>query len=178
MTDAPKTAGLGEVAPRALPVAAIDPDDVILLVPGTSPEDAERAAQLATLALQAVLWPNEIPDPMPPPMYAVGLALAGRIVQAEGAAGQIVSESIGSYTYRLATPEQGAAVFGFTEAELDVLRPWLGRSGAYQLDVGAAPTGWPLGWWQGDYDNWVAWLDAQSIPTPSDPAALSGWAKP
>lgn len=145
------------VAPRALPPPAIDPDDLIALIPGLSPEDAERYCSLATLAVQAAIWPNELPPaPLPPPLYATVLTVAARLAgSAAPGVGQVVSESIGSYSYHLANPPTLDAALGLTDSELDALEPWMARKTLFQLDVaGSSPYGWPVDWWQRDYDNW------------------------
>jgi hypothetical protein len=121
--------------PRTLPDPILDPTDVIALVPGTSIEDATRCAQLATLALEAVLYPDAIPaPPIPPPMYAVTLALAGRLVNAD----KPVSESLGAYSYRDPAPVAPTAL-GWTEQELVVLEPWLPIGGVVNAYVGPEP---------------------------------------
>ena len=139
------------IVPTALPAAAIDPADVQAVLPGLTIEQATLAAQLATAAVQAVLWPNTIPDPPPPPVYAVLLAAAVRFGRAleQGAALPVVSESIGSYSYRLATPATMDGAFGLTDAELAALDPWTARSGACTLDTWPRPAWpWPTDWWQ------------------------------
>jgi hypothetical protein len=142
---------------RSLPPPVIDPDDVAALVPGLSPEDAELYASLATLALEAVCWPNSVPDPLPPPVQAAGLAISVRLARAgesgTGAGMPVVSESIGSYTYRLATPETLDAALALTEGELDLLRPWLGQARVYDVSVAGWGSWLPLDWWQRDLDH-------------------------
>lgn len=167
-------------APRALPPPAIDPEDLIALVPGTSPEDAARYCSLATLAVEAAIWPNTLPDPLPPPLHAATLAIAGRFARSGTAGGQpaVVSESIGSYTYRLAEPLSADAALYLLDAELELLGPWLpeGKRSAFELHLGGAMVPWPVDWWQRNLDNREAAVDA-ALLGPSDPAALSGWAK-
>jgi hypothetical protein len=143
---------------RALPPPLVDPSDVERLVPGISPDEAELYASLATLALQAAAWPRELPEPLPLPVQLVGLSVAVRLARAGEAGGgvglPVVSESIGAYTYRLAEPDTLDAALALSEAELELLRPWLGHERVY--DVSIAPWrrfGWPPDWWQRDLDR-------------------------
>ena len=141
--------------PRSLPAPVIDPSDLQRIVPSLSPEDAELYCSLATLALQAAFWPNPIPEPPPPPVQAVGLGVATRLAYAGESAGEggaVVSESIGAYTYRLASPGSLDSALRLTDDELDVLRPWLGQSSVYDVRTGLSALGWPLDWWQRNYD--------------------------
>lgn len=153
-TPAGRTAGV-----RSLPEPAIDPADVIALVPGTSPEDAYRYASLATLAVTAAVYPTVLPVPLPAPAYAVTLAVAGRFARSGGPGAPVVSESIGAYTYRLATPVAADEAFGLTDAELAALSPW-GPRKVYDVSVAGGRAGWPVDWWQRDLDDELAAADA------------------
>jgi hypothetical protein len=147
----------GVVTTTALPAPAIDPADVIALVPGTSPEDAARYASLATLAVQAAIWPNELPPaPMPAPLYAVTLMIAGRFARSGGGGAAVVSESIGGYTYRLATPTEGG--LALLADELDALGPWA-PSGAYDVSTYPSSAPLPYDYFQRDLDNELARQD-------------------
>jgi hypothetical protein len=145
----------GDVEPRTLPPPAIDPGDLQAIFPSLTPEDASLYASLATLALQAVCWPNALPAPLPPPLNAVGLAMATRLAAsletAQTGAGQVVSESIGAYTYRLASPVTVDAALQLTEAERKLIRPWLGQASVYDVALGTAYV-WPPDWWARNYD--------------------------
>lgn len=162
---------------RALPAPAIDACDVERLFPELDPGDAERAVVLATLAVQAALWPNELPDaPLPAPLQAVMLTVAARIAASSSTGSQeVVSESIGAYSYRR---ETGAVATGgllwLTEDELAALAPWSGHKAVYELDVAARALGWPVEWWQRDLDDVQAYWDASTFPGGSDPNWLSG----
>lgn len=146
-----------EAAVRSLPAPVIDPEDVRALVPGLSLEDATLYASLATLALEAALWPGSIPAaPLPSPLDLAGLSIATRLASAGAASGSgatVVSESIGSYTYRLATPLPLDVALAFTDAERKLLAPWLGQTRVYDVSVSGATFGWPADWWQRDYDR-------------------------
>lgn len=93
---------------------------------------------------------------MPPPIHAVGLALAARFSGAAlTKAGAVTSETIGSYSYRLASPltfDNVVLVLGDLAAELD---PWSTRhQTTYTLDTSpAVATVWPADWWQRDLDR-------------------------
>jgi hypothetical protein len=143
-------------APRALPDPAIDPADVQAILPDLTLEQATLAAQLATVAVSAVLYPTPIPTPTPEPIYAVLLAAATRagIAILQGSALPVVSESLGSYSYRLATPQSLGGVFGLTDEELGWLEPWTARDTAYDIDVApwAGPP-WPFDWWQSNLEQ-------------------------
>ena len=112
------------------------------------------AAQLATAAVQAAIWPHEIPSPTPEPIYAVLLSASVRFGTAlmQGNALPVVSESLGSYSYRLATPSTMAGAFGLTSSEVDALGPW-GPSSAYDFSVAGRGASWPVDWWQRNLDN-------------------------
>jgi hypothetical protein len=142
----------------------IDPADVQAVVPGITMEEATQAASLATLALQAAVWPNSLPDPLPPPMYQAGLSCAARIARSGDPSGQVVSESLGAYSYRVAGTVPSDVALYLTEAELELLQPWLGQQGVYDIDVsgaGAAP--WSYEWFQRNLDNVLAALDAGEL---------------
>jgi hypothetical protein len=148
---------------RALPTPAIDACDLQAAVPGLDPDAAARAVVLATLAVEAAIWPNELPaPPLPPPLQAVLLTVSARLAGSSGVAGtQIVSESIGAYSYRLSGPPTLDTALGLTDAELDALEPWMSHQRVYELSVVGAPLAWPVNWWQCDYDNLVAYVDEQ-----------------
>lgn len=153
----------GSVSTRALPPPAIDPGAVISLVPGTSPEDAARCASLATLAVQAALHPNELPPaPMPAPLYAATLAIAGRFVTSGAGGSPVVSESLGSYTWRRATPAL-ADLLELSGGELKALAPWSGKSSVYDVSIAGGGGTFPYDWFQRDLDNVLAAADALEL---------------
>jgi hypothetical protein len=125
-----------------------------MLVPGLDADQARQAAQLATLMLQAALYPRELPDPLPVPLYAVALMAAGRLARAGDPAGSVVSESLGAYSYRLNLPTPLDQALMFTDDELGLLRPWLGHASAYDVRTPTATAfPWPIDWWQRDLDE-------------------------
>jgi hypothetical protein len=159
-TSSPKG---GSVSTRALPPAAIDPGDVIALVPGTSPEDAVRCASLATLAVSAAIYPNELPPaPLPAPLHAATLAIAGRFASSGAGGSPVVSESLGSYTWRRATPAL-ADLLELSGGELKALAPWSGKATVYDVSIAGAPSTWPYDWFQRDLDNVLAASDALEL---------------
>jgi hypothetical protein len=138
----------------SLPAPAIPPEDVQAVLPALTLEQATLAAQLATVAVEAALYPNPIPSPTPEPVYAVLLRSSVRFGLAiqQGTALPVVGESLGSYSYRLAQPASLTGL-GLTEEELDLLGPWApGRATAFELVLGGS-TVWPLDWWQANVDN-------------------------
>jgi hypothetical protein len=143
-----------DVEPRALPSPAIPPEDVQAILPSLTLEQATLAAQLATVAVEAALWPAAIPQPPPAPVYGVLLSVSVRFGQAilQGATLPIVSESLGSYSYRLATPASLPSAFGLTDAELEALQPWSSH-GVYDVSIAGGAEPWPVDWWQRDVDN-------------------------
>jgi hypothetical protein len=167
----------GSAQPRALPPPALDVCELERLFPGLDAAEAQRAVLLGTLAVAAALWPNELPaPPLPVPVTAVLLSVSARIMHA-GTAGQaeVVSESLGAYSYRRETSGTESGLLWLNDAELEALEPWRGgRKGAYELDVACSALGWPIDWWQRDYDDLSAYWDAQTFPGGSDPEALSG----
>ena len=89
-------------------------------------------------------------------MHAVGLALAARFAGAAlTKAGAVVGETIGSYSYRLASPltfDNVVLVLGDLAAQLDPWAPMHTR--VYDLDNSPWPSApWPADWWQRDLDN-------------------------
>jgi hypothetical protein len=138
---------------RALPDPLVDPADVALLAPEATAEQCEQAAQLATLMLQAALYPGEPPDPLPPPMYQATLMAAGRLARAGDPSGQVVSESLGAYSYRLQLPMPADQALAFTDYELGLLEPWLARTTAYDVRTPTAMPDWPYDWFQRNLDN-------------------------
>jgi hypothetical protein len=144
---------------RTLPAPAIDPADVLAVMPSLTIEQATLAAQLATVAVGAVLWPEPIPPtPTPEPVYAVLLSSAVRFgtAIAQGTALPVVSESIGSYSYRVAQPATLPTAFGLTAGELEALEPWTSHDTAYDVSTAGAlgsPLVVPVDWWQRNLDN-------------------------
>lgn len=138
-----------------LPPPAVDPELVQAINPELSDEQATLAAQLATASVLAVIYPNEIPDPQPAPVSAVLLSVATRygIAIAQGTASPVVSESIGSYSYRLATPQTLGGAFGLTEDELATLQPWGSGGGVYELSLVGDTEPWPPDWWQRNLED-------------------------
>jgi hypothetical protein len=123
---------------------------------GLEADEAVRVSALVQLTITAYIWPNTVPDPVPPPMHAVGLALSARFAGAElTKAGSIVGETVGSYSYRLASPLTFDNVVTVLGDLADALAPWAPRhTGVYTLDVSPSELGaWPVDWWQRDLDR-------------------------
>jgi hypothetical protein len=147
-------------SPRTLPPPAIDPEDIRAIIPGISPDDAATYASLATLAVEATIWPNVLPvAPLPPPLHAATLGIACRFARVGGTVETVVSETIGGYTYRLADPMTAEGAFALTDFELDAIEPWMSQKSALSLHVGSSLVSWPIDWWQRDLDNPVKALD-------------------
>jgi hypothetical protein len=146
-----------------LPAPAIDPADVQALLPSLTIEQATLAAQLATVAVSAALWPTPIPDPTPEPVYAALLSASLRFGVAieQGTAQPVVGESVGAYSYRLAAPASLASAFGLNEWEMEQLAPWVPTSQAFELDVGGRIS-WPADWWQSNFDNVLKAADREA----------------
>ena len=143
-------------APPSSPVI-VPPDELVTLL-GLTPEEADRVSGLVQITIEAYVWPGVIPDPVPPPVHAVGLALAARF---SGAAltkgGAVLGETVGSYSYRLASPLTFDSVVLVLGELADALAPWAPRhSGAYTLDTAGGFGTWPVDWWQRDLDNLTA----------------------
>lgn len=135
----------------------VDPAELEELL-GLTTEEAARVSQLVQITVEAYCWPNVIEDPIPPPVHAVGLALAARFAGAElTKAGAIVGETIGSYSYRLASPLTFDNVVSVLGDLADALAPWAPRhSSVYDLDTSGGLADWPVDWWQRDLDNLYA----------------------
>ena len=141
----------------SLPAPAIDPADVQAILPEPDTEQAKLAAQLATAAVEAVIWPNPIPDPAPPPIYAV---LLGRAACASGRRScratrcRSSRESIGSYSYRLAHRRPWPGAFGLTaSSSTSSSRGSRAAAAPTTLPSAAALADWPADWWQRNLDN-------------------------
>ena len=150
-------------------VAAGQPPGTELLPDDLPPEQVAEIIGLARLALNAALYPCELPaDPLPAPLELALAIVANRIYaaspEAGGATGQVVSESIGAYSYRYAAPEtlDTAALVGGTVAKL--IQPWNCKPGVYDISVAGSRAGWPVDWWQQDLDNPVKAIDAAAAP--------------
>jgi hypothetical protein len=100
-------------------------------------ERAELLVELATRVVASALYPNEIPDaPEPAPMRDVGLRVAIRLNRSTpDTSGAVISESIGSYTYRLAAALALDGALRLTDDEAKDLGPWLPVGGRRVYDV-------------------------------------------
>jgi hypothetical protein len=137
--------------------AIVTADELQLLL-GLTAEEAQRVAQLVQTTVEAYCWPNVVADPVPPPVHATGLALAARFAGAAlTKAGALTGETIGSYSYRLATPltfDSVVTVLGDLAQQLDPWAPFHART--YTLDTSPGSGEWPADWWQRDLDT-VTW---------------------
>jgi hypothetical protein len=158
------------VAPTSTTIVTADELEQLL---GLTPEEADRCSQLVQIAVEAYLWPAAVPDPVPPPMHAVGLALAARFAGAQlTKAGAITSETLGSYSYRLASPLTFDNVMTLMGEFADALVPWAPtHQGAYELDVsgGWPPSWWPADWWQRNLErlDWAADYNGSTSAVPA-----------
>jgi len=122
---------------------------------GLEADEATRIAELVQITIEAYCWPNVVADPIPPPMHMVGLALAAKFSGAElSKAGSILGETIGSYSYRLASPltfDSILVVLGELADELSLWAPRHRRTGT--LETVGPGLAWPVDWWQRDLDN-------------------------
>jgi hypothetical protein len=132
----------------------VTPEELETLL-GLEADEAARVAELVQITIEAYCWPNVIPDPVPPPVHAVGLALAARFAGAElSKAGSVVGETIGSYSYRLASPLTFDNVVTVLGELAEALGPWAPRHRrVYTLDTSGPPFDWPVDWWQRDLDR-------------------------
>jgi hypothetical protein len=169
----PREQGQGrELSSTPAQPPVVTPEELVELL-GLDAEEAARVAQLVQITIEAYLWPATIPDPVPPPIHAVGLALSARFAGATlTKAGQVQSESVGSYSYRLFSPltfDNVVMLLGDLAGALD---PWAPRhQEAYTLNTAPpiAPAGWPIGWWQADLDNLVKTADEAAIAAAGGP---------
>lgn len=155
-------------------------DDLQLYDPTLDDTEATRLAQLADDAVAAFLEPVEVPAPVPKRMRMVAIAQAFRLKRSTTTAGGVVSESLGSYSYRLDRP-LGIDRALFLDDDLATeLLPWaLHRAKVYDvsvaLDDAVRPAWWPVDWWQRDLDN----VDdaPSSLAELPDPPPISGWSR-
>jgi hypothetical protein len=133
----------------------VPPEELVELF-GLAEDEAERVSALVQLSIEAYCWPGVIPDPVPPPVHAAGLTLAARFSGAAlTKAGAVLSETLGSYSYRLASPLTFDQVMELAATVGDALAPWAPRHvTAYTIDTYPSSWGdWPVDWWQRDLDR-------------------------
>lgn len=158
MTEVPSSGENGERA-KAPPGGWLLPDDL-------NPNEVEEILESAELVLAAALWPCPVPDePWPAPVDVAISIIASRLYVA-GKAGEgqtLVSESIGSYTYRLAerlTAEGAALVPAHV---LELVEPWSCRKRVYDVSTWPTAGELPVDWWQRNLDNVIAARDAAEL---------------
>ena len=135
----------------------------------------DQATALALLdtacwIIDSYVWPGVIPtDPVPVPVDTVATLLAVRL-NAAATGPQVVAESMGSYSYRLAVSESAVELAGRLPAELAaMLGPWApGRSGAATLTTGPDGCPWPIDWWQRDLEEPDTWVGRARIEAAND----------
>ena len=135
----------------------VTPDELVNLL-GLTAEEAARASELVQITIEAYCWPTVVPEPIPPPMHAVGLALAARFSGASlSKSGSVVSETVGSFSYRLASPLTfDSVVMALGDELAQALSPWAPRhSKTYTLDLAPGLGVWPADYWQRDLDRLV-----------------------
>jgi hypothetical protein len=133
------------------------------------PEQSAELVALARLVLNAALYPATLPaDPLPAPLELALAIVTRRLYNlAPGSStGQVVSESIGSYSYSLASPESLDTAALIEGPVSGLIAPWRGQTGVYEIDLktSVSKLGWPIDWWQRDLDNVVAAIDAGDSP--------------
>jgi hypothetical protein len=139
-------------------VAIVTGDDLQVYDPALGQADADRLAGVATDAVEAFLEPRPVPDPVPKRMRMVAIAFALRFNRATpNTAGAVVSESLGSYSYRLDRPMPLDAALKLPDELASELLPWAPHRGkVYTVDVeldAGRPSWWPADWWQRDLDT-------------------------
>jgi hypothetical protein len=125
---------------------------------------------VATLTVQAAIYPSQVPDPVPLPISAAALSIGCRLAIAgvggdDPLAGRLVQEVIGNYSYRLADPTGFETAFALTPAEEKLLEPYLHGGSVYDVATYPPLTQWPVNWWQSNYDDPWLWLDAAQAGT-------------
>jgi len=132
-------------------------DAVLALYPDA---DRQRVAALIPIVSQAIDAQvcTDIPDPTPD---AVQLAAQFMVIDAHTGTtgGDVISETIGGYSYRLANPQALTNTLMLRRGSgpaAELLDAWL-CADVYQLDTNPNKTShaglWPIDWWQRDYDN-------------------------
>jgi hypothetical protein len=144
------------------------PDDI-------TPEDLAEILAEAEQVLAAVLWPCPMPvAPFPAPIDVAVNIIASRLyVFGKAGEGQaLVSESLGSYTYRLANPLDAEAAALVPAAVYELVEPWACRKTVY--DVGTYPSSstpaTPVAvadYFEHDLDNELAAADAAELEASS-----------
>jgi hypothetical protein len=142
------------------PPTIVTPEELVELL-GLSAEEADRVSKLVQVTIEAYIWPTLVPDPVPPPMHVVGLALAARFAGAQvTTTGAITSETIGAYSYRLAQPLTFDDVVLLIGDLADALNPWSPRHAtAFDVSIAGAPPAWPADYWQRNFDNVLKAID-------------------
>jgi len=120
----------------------------------------------ALMLLDTACWiidsyvsPGTIPSPVPMRVDTAATLLAVRLNTA-GTGPQVVSESMGSYSYRLAVSAAADELAATFPADLaGMLAPWapLGAGTTGTLNTGPPGGAWPVDWWQRNYDDPATW---------------------
>lgn len=140
-------------------MAVITKDDLQVYDPTLDDVAAGRLATIADDAIAAFLEPNDVPDPAPKRMRMVAIAFALRFNRSTpNTAGAVVSESLGSYSYRLDRPLPIDAALELPDELKRELLPWAQHRGKVYdvgvvLDEADVPAWWPADWWVRDLDD-------------------------
>ena len=138
-------------------VGALTAGDLLELDPNLDAARAAAALRMARRAVAAFLAPVAMPaDPLDPRIELVLLRHALTIAASKpDAGGEVVSESLGSYTYRLARSRATADALELAPTLQRELLPWAPhRARAYSASIGldTRPER-PVDWWARDWDN-------------------------
>lgn len=131
-------------------------DEILALYPDADPARVAALIPIVTKAIDAQVC-TPIGDPAPD---AVRLAAAFLTLDALTATtgGDVISETIAGYSYRLSTPKQltnALILRPGASGAAELLEPWL-CGGAYQTSIWPGKKRrplWPDDWWQRDLDT-------------------------
>lgn len=134
-------------------VGTVTAGELLALDENLSPARAEVALTLARRVVAAAA-PALGAEPWPAVVELVVLKQALRIARATpDTSGAVVSESLGSYTYRLARPLSLDDALTLADDLRRELAPWTGGR-VYSIDTtGDVRSSWPIDWWQRDFDS-------------------------
>lgn len=137
-----------------------DPSRVETLA-GVDNATALALLDTACWIIDTYVSPDVIPTPVPMRVDSAATILAVRLHVAATDTG-LVSESMGSYSYRRNVSAAADELAGMFPADLaDMLAPWApARSGlgTYTTPVFGGLGSWPVDWWQRNYDDPDTWL--------------------
>ena len=124
---------------------------------GVDHDTALSLLDTACWIIDTYVWPGTIPEPVPMPVDTAATLLAVRLNYATPGGAQVVSESMGSYSYRVALSEAAhdlaARLPADLAAMLDPYAPRHGTTGSITTPAAGSESAMPVDWWQRDLEH-------------------------